>query len=115
VGQAFAWVKAYITDEGINLADVPPLIMVLEIACKDPDLVATSERKLEMLNQTKWDFSSYYVVIQWDAADVPWNDPTKRIALMRYLNNKIKDALALSDNVPQQFQECVAFLQWLEN
>jgi hypothetical protein len=34
---------------------------------------------------------------------------------MRGLNNEIKDALALSDNVPQQFQEFVAFLQWLDN
>jgi hypothetical protein len=29
---------------------------------------------------------------------------------MKCLNNKIKDALALSDNIPQQFQEFVAFL-----
>jgi hypothetical protein len=29
---------------------------------------------------------------------------------MRGLNNKIKDALALSDNVLQQFQEFVTFL-----
>jgi hypothetical protein len=34
---------------------------------------------------------------------------------MRGLNNEIKDALTLSDNVPQQFQEFVAFLQWLDN
>jgi hypothetical protein len=29
---------------------------------------------------------------------------------MRGLNNDIKDVLTLSDNVPQQFQEFVAFL-----
>jgi hypothetical protein len=34
---------------------------------------------------------------------------------MRGLNNEIKDALALSDNVLQQFQEFVAFLQQLDN
>jgi hypothetical protein len=33
---------------------------------------------------------------------------------MRGLNNEIRDDLALSDNVPQQFQEFVAFLQWLD-
>jgi hypothetical protein len=32
VGQAFALVKANMTDEGNNLADVPALIMVLETA-----------------------------------------------------------------------------------
>jgi hypothetical protein len=31
------------------------------------------------------------------------------------MNNEIKDVLALSDNVPQQFQEFVAFLEWLDN
>jgi hypothetical protein len=30
---------------------------------------------------------------------------------MRGLNNEIKDALILFDNIPQQFQEFVAFLQ----
>jgi hypothetical protein len=33
---------------------------------------------------------------------------------MRGLNNEIKDTLALSDKVHQQFQEFVAFLQWLD-
>jgi hypothetical protein len=31
------------------------------------------------------------------------------------LNNEIKDVLILSDNVSQQFQKFVAFLQWLDN
>jgi hypothetical protein len=34
---------------------------------------------------------------------------------MRGLNNEIKDAFALSDNVLQQFQKFVAFLQQLNN
>jgi type II secretory pathway component PulM len=34
---------------------------------------------------------------------------------MTGLNNEMKHALVLSDNVPQQFQEFVAFLQWLDN
>jgi hypothetical protein len=34
---------------------------------------------------------------------------------LRYLNYEIKDALALSNNVPQWFQEFVAFLQGLDN
>jgi hypothetical protein len=31
------------------------------------------------------------------------------------LKNKIKNTFALSDNVPQQLQVSVAFLQWLDN
>jgi hypothetical protein len=34
---------------------------------------------------------------------------------MRSLNNDSKDTLALFNNIPQQFQEFVAFLQWLDN
>jgi hypothetical protein len=49
VGQYFAQVEAYITDGGINLADVPALITVLETAFWDPDCLTTVERKLEAL------------------------------------------------------------------
>jgi hypothetical protein len=45
-------VEAYITDEGINLADVPALITVLETAFVNPDYLATAEGKLEVLKQT---------------------------------------------------------------
>jgi hypothetical protein len=34
---------------------------------------------------------------------------------MRRLNNEIKDVLALSDNVPQLFQEFLVFLHWWDN
>jgi predicted transcriptional regulator len=43
LGQAFVQVEAYITNEGINLADVPALIAVLKTAFRDPDYVATVE------------------------------------------------------------------------
>jgi hypothetical protein len=111
VGQAFAQVEAYITDEGIDLADVPTLIIVLKTAFGDPDHVATAERKLEVLKQMNHDFFTYYVEFQHYAADIQWNNPAKCTALMRGLNNKIEEAPALCDNVPQQFQEFVDFLQ----
>jgi hypothetical protein len=41
VCQAFAQVEVNITDEGINLADVPALITGLEMAFGDPDCVVT--------------------------------------------------------------------------
>jgi predicted transcriptional regulator len=43
VGLAFTQAKAYITNKGINLADVPALITVLETAFRNPDRVATVE------------------------------------------------------------------------
>jgi hypothetical protein len=49
------------------------------------------------------------------AANAQWNDLAKRTALMRGLNKMIKDTLTLSDNVLQQFQEFIAFLQRLDN
>jgi hypothetical protein len=60
VAHAFLQVDAYITDKGINLADVLALIMVLETAFRDPDCVAIAEQKLEALKQTNHDFSTYY-------------------------------------------------------
>jgi hypothetical protein len=64
VGRAFVQVKAYITDEGTNLTDVPALIIVLETAFRDPDHGVTAERKLEILKQTHRDFSTYYAEFQ---------------------------------------------------
>jgi hypothetical protein len=43
VGQAFTQVKAYITDEGNNLADIPSLITVLEMAFRDPNRMVTAK------------------------------------------------------------------------
>jgi hypothetical protein len=36
-------VEAYITHDGINLTDVPALIIVLEMAFRDQDYVVTVE------------------------------------------------------------------------
>jgi hypothetical protein len=60
VDQAFAQVKAYIINEDINLTDVPALVTILETAFRDPDCMATAERKLEALKQINSDFSNYY-------------------------------------------------------
>jgi DNA repair ATPase RecN len=64
VGQAFAQVEAHITNEGINLTDVPALMTVLEMAFSDPDHLATVEQKLGMLKQTIRDFSTYCAEFQ---------------------------------------------------
>jgi hypothetical protein len=111
VGQAFAQVEAYITNEGINLTDVLALITVLKTAFRNPDYVAVAERKLEALKQTNYDFSTYYAEFQSYAADIQWNDLANRTALLQGLNNEIKNTLTLSYNVPQQFQKFVGFLQ----
>jgi hypothetical protein len=44
MGQVFTQVETNITDEGINLTDLPALITVLETAFGDPNHVATAER-----------------------------------------------------------------------
>jgi hypothetical protein len=89
------------------------LITVPETAFRDPDYVVIAERKLEALKQKNCEFSSYYVEFQCYATNIQWIDPAKRTASMQGLNNEIQDTLALYDNVLQQFQEFVAFLQWL--
>jgi hypothetical protein len=115
VGQVFTQVKAYITDKGINLADVLPLITVLEIACEDPKGMATPEQKVGELKQMNCAFSTYFTEFQDYATAVQCNDATECTALMRGLNNEIQDALTLSDHIPQQLQEFVASLQRLDN
>jgi hypothetical protein len=49
VGQTFAQVETYITDEDINLTNVPALITVLETAFGNPGHMAIAEQNLEKL------------------------------------------------------------------
>jgi hypothetical protein len=49
------------TDKGINLTDVLALIIVQEIAFRDPDCMATAESKMEALKQINHDSSTYYM------------------------------------------------------
>jgi hypothetical protein len=91
------------------------MIIVLEIAFRDPDHVVTTKWTLEILKQTNCNFSTYYAEFQCYATDIQSNDPTKHTTLMRHLNNEIKHALTLSDYVPQQFWEFITFLQQLNN
>jgi hypothetical protein len=71
----------------------------------------TAERKLEVLRETYHNFLTYYAEFQCYAANASWNDPAKCTALMQGLNNEIKNVLALSHNVLQQFQKFVTFIQ----
>jgi hypothetical protein len=113
--QTFTQVKAYITNSSINLADVSGLITSLETVFGDQYRVATVECKLEVLKQTNSNFSTYYVEFSQFATDLQWNNSAQRTVLIQSLNNKIEKALTLSHNVPQQFQDFVAFLQRLNN
>jgi hypothetical protein len=102
-------------DKDINLAAVLELITISETAFGDPGLVATVELKLVALEQTNYNFSTYYTSFQYYATNVQWNDPARCTTLLQGLNYKIKDVLTLCHNVLQQFQEFFAFLQWLNN
>jgi hypothetical protein len=109
VYHAFTQVKAYITIDGINLADILALISIL--AFGDPDCIATVERNLEALKQTNCNFSTYYIEFRHYTADVQWNNPAKCNTRIHCLNNEIEYALGLFDNLSQQLQEFVTFLQ----
>jgi hypothetical protein len=63
MGQAFAKVIDYITNEEIQLIDFQTLITILKTVFEDPDSLATAEGKLELLKQTNNDFSTDYVDI----------------------------------------------------
>jgi hypothetical protein len=70
VGQAFAQIEAYITNEGINLKDVPALIMIVETAFEDPNHVVIVEPRLEVYKETNHDFFTYYAEFQCYAANL---------------------------------------------
>jgi hypothetical protein len=78
-------------------------------------MTTTTERKLEALKQTNGNFCTYCTELQCSATNGQWNNPANCTALMMGLSNKIKNAVALSENICQQLQEFVAFLQWLDN
>jgi hypothetical protein len=61
---------AYITDKGINLADVLALITVLGTVFEDPACMEIAARKLETLKETNCDFSTYYAKFQSYATNV---------------------------------------------
>jgi hypothetical protein len=48
-------------DNGMNLADVPSLIPILETTFGGLDCVATAERTLEALKLTNCDFFTCYI------------------------------------------------------
>jgi hypothetical protein len=45
------------------------------MAFGDPDFVVTVEQELEVLNQTNYNFFTYYAEFQCYAMDIQWNDP----------------------------------------
>jgi hypothetical protein len=102
VSSAFTQVDAYITDEGINLADVPTLITILKTTFGELKCIMTVKSNLEDLNnKTNCNFSTYFVGFQPHTTDVQWNDSTKCTAVMWCLKNVIKEALFLSNNILQ--------------
>jgi hypothetical protein len=70
VGQAFTQDETYITNDGINLGNIPTHIAILEMAFGDPNCVAIAERKLEALKQINHNFFTYYAKFQCYALNV---------------------------------------------
>ena len=102
-GNAFAQIQPYILETTINFTNVMALLNVLKAAFGDPDRTGTAERKLESLKQTNRDISTYYAEFSRHVANTQWNDAAKKTTLSRGLSNKIKDALALADQVPEAY------------
>jgi hypothetical protein len=58
VGQVFAQVEAYVTDDCINLGNVLTLIVILQMVFRDPEHVVIAEYKLEALKQSNYNYST---------------------------------------------------------
>lgn len=111
-GNAFTQIQPYILKTTINFnTDVTALLNILEATFGDPDCKGTAERKLETLKQANRDFSTYYAEFSLHVANTQWNDAAKKTGLSHGLSNEIKDALALTDQVPEAYGEFVSYPQ----
>ena len=114
-GNVFAQIQPYILETTIDFINVTALLNVLEAAFGNPDRTGTAERKLESVKQTNRDFSTYYTEFSRHVANTQWKNAAKKTVLSRGSSNKMKDALALADQVPEAYGEFASYLQCLNN
>jgi hypothetical protein len=67
--QAFVQVEAYLTKEGIKLADVQALITILEMAFRERDCHATAESKSVILKRINCNIYTCFADFQHHAVD----------------------------------------------
>jgi hypothetical protein len=114
-GIAFGQSLPHVRENGtIGLEDLPAFIQLLEAAVRDPDLVATAERKMPEIKQKNRKFSQYYTEFQVIAADLDWNPSALRNAPRMGLSEEMKDSFTYSD-MPEELPAFVTVCQKRDN
>ena len=73
-GKAVDQIQPYVLPTGINLTDVPAMLVILDWAFDDPDPVGTATRAFRALKQKNTELSTYVAEFARLAAYVPWDD-----------------------------------------
>ena len=103
----------HITNDHINLDNLDSLIDILGTMLADPDKVATAEKKVRNLQQTKWDLFTYYAEFVCCAAHTTWKEVAKRLQLEESLCHELKNDLITRDE-PELFIDFISLLQKLD-
>jgi len=98
----------------IGLEDLPALIQLLEAACGDPDGVATTERKMRVIQQKNRELSQNFAEFQVIAAHQDRNPSALQNALRMGLFDDMKDSFAYSD-LPKELAVFVTVCQKQDN
>jgi hypothetical protein len=114
-GTALSQILPHVRDDGtIGLEDLPAFIQLLQVACGDPDRVATAEWKMREIIQKIRKFSQYYAEFQVITADLDWNPSGLRNALRMGLSEEMKDSFTNSD-MPEELPVFVTVCQKRDN
>jgi hypothetical protein len=112
--EAYKMVKMYVKVDKIDLEDMNEMWEVLDGAYDDPDRKGTAERELRKLKQTNREFSTYLAEFQRLMAELQWDTPAKRVALLHGISEELKDLL-LSYDEPENYNALTRLLQRLDS
>ena len=112
--EAYKMVKMYVKVDKIDLEDMNEMWEVLDGAYDDPDRKGTAERELRKLKQTNREFSAYLADFQRLMAELQWDTPAKRVALLHGISEELKDLL-LSYDEPENYNALTRLLQRLDS
>ena len=99
-GNPLAQVQPHITEEGITLANVPPLLNILQTAFGNPYPQGTATRELRRLRQTNKELSTYVAEFIGLSAIVPWDKWAKLDHLRAGLSQEFKQGLVFLEDAP---------------
>lgn len=112
--EAYKMVKMYVKVDKIDLDNMNEMWEVLDGAYDDPDRKGTAERELRKLKQTNREFSVYLADFQRLMAELQWDTPAKRVALLHGISEELKDLL-LSYDEPEDYNALTRLLQRLDS